>query len=69
MPAFRHASEAKARAQDLATSISAVLVSEACNTGLEPMIRPEIEGSVQRSFGHSALTPVALERTEPDFRV
>jgi len=39
--AFRHASEARARAEDLATSISAVLVSEACNTGLEPMIRPE----------------------------
>ena len=46
--AFRHASEAKARAQDLATSISAVLVSEACNTGLEPMIRPEV-GALSRS--------------------
>jgi TnpA family transposase len=40
--AFRHASEAKARARDLPTSISAVLVSEACNTGLEPMIQPEV---------------------------
>jgi len=39
---FRHVSEARARAQDIATSISAVLVSEACNTGLEPMIRPEV---------------------------
>jgi TnpA family transposase len=39
---FSHASEARARAQDLAVSISAVLLSEACNTGLEPMIRPEV---------------------------
>jgi TnpA family transposase len=37
---FNHASEAHARAQDLAISVSAVLLSEACNTGLEPMIRP-----------------------------
>ncbi len=39
---FNHASEAKARAQDIATSICAVLVSEACNTGLEPMIRSDV---------------------------
>ncbi len=39
--AFCHASEAKARAQDLATSICAVLIAEACNTGIEPMIKPE----------------------------
>jgi TnpA family transposase len=49
--AFRHASEAKARAQDLATSISAVLVSEACNTGLEPMIRPEIAALSRARLG------------------
>jgi hypothetical protein len=40
--AFCHASEARARAQDIATSVSAVLVSEACNTGLEPMIRADV---------------------------
>ena len=49
--AFRHASEAKARAQDLATSISAVLVSEACNTGLEPMIRPEVAALSRSRLG------------------
>ena len=49
--AFRHTSEAKARAQDLATSISAVLVSEACNTGLEPMIRLEIEALSRSRLG------------------
>jgi len=40
--AFHHASEARARAQDIATSVCAVLVSEACNTGLEPMIRSDV---------------------------
>ena len=49
--AFRHTSEAKARAQDLATSISAVLVSEACNTGLEPMIRLEIPALSRSRLG------------------
>ena len=36
---FTHASEGGARAGDLATSICAVLLAEACNTGLEPLIR------------------------------
>jgi len=40
--AFRHVNEAKARAEDLATSVSAVLVSEACNTGVEPIIKQEV---------------------------
>ena len=40
--AFCHASEARARAQDVATSVCAVLVSEACNTGLEPMIKSDV---------------------------
>jgi hypothetical protein len=46
--AFCHASEARARAQDIATSVCAVLVSEACNTGLEPMIRSDV-GALRRS--------------------
>jgi len=36
---FTHASERAARAGDLPTSICAVLLAEACNTGLEPLIR------------------------------
>lgn len=39
--AFTHASEAEARARDLATTLCAVLLAEACNTGLEPLVRPE----------------------------
>jgi TnpA family transposase len=36
---FTHASEGSARAADVATSICAVLLAEACNTGFEPLIR------------------------------
>ena len=46
--AFKHASEADARAGDLATSICAVLLAEACNTGLEPLLRQDIS-SLRRS--------------------
>lgn len=36
---FTHASEGDARAADIATSVCAVLVAEATNTGFEPLIR------------------------------
>lgn len=36
---FTHASEGGARAQDIATSVCAVLVAEATNTGFEPLVR------------------------------
>ncbi|MCP4285211.1 MAG: Tn3 family transposase, partial [Gammaproteobacteria bacterium] len=36
---FTHISEGKARVEDLATSICAVLVGEACNIGLQPVIK------------------------------
>jgi TnpA family transposase len=45
---FTHASEADARAGDLATSVCAILLAEACNTGLEPLIKPELP-SLRRS--------------------
>ena len=40
--AFTHLSERTARALDLGVSLSAVLMSEACNTGLEPLIRGDV---------------------------
>ncbi|GLR77431.1 Tn3 family transposase [Azospirillum palustre] len=40
--AFTHASEAEARAQDLPTTLCAMLLAEACNTGLEPLVRPDL---------------------------
>ena len=39
---FTHVSEGAMRVEDLATSVCAVLVSEACNIGLEPLVRPQI---------------------------
>jgi TnpA family transposase len=40
--AFTHASEAGSRLGGLGTSISAVLVAEACNTGFEPLVCPDV---------------------------
>lgn len=39
---FIHVSESNARADDLTVSICAVLISEACNIGLEPLIKSHI---------------------------
>jgi TnpA family transposase len=39
---FIHVSESSARTNDLATSICAVLIAEACNIGLEPLIKSHI---------------------------
>lgn len=40
--AFTHLSERTARAADLNISVCAVLMAEACNTGLEPLIRGDV---------------------------
>jgi TnpA family transposase len=40
--AFTHLSEGQARAADLPLSICALLVAEACNVGLEPLVRPDV---------------------------
>ena len=39
---FTHLSEGAARAADLATSVCAVLLAEACNIGLEPLARADV---------------------------
>jgi TnpA family transposase len=39
---FTHISEGAARVTDLAVSLCAVLLAEACNIGLEPLVHPEI---------------------------
>src|SRR6266568_7644430 len=39
---FTYVSEQGARADDLPISVCAVLLAEACNVGLEPLVRPEI---------------------------
>lgn len=40
---FTHVSEGSARVSDLHVSLCAVLVAEACNIGLEPLIRPDVQ--------------------------
>lgn len=40
--AFTHLTERTARAQDLNTSLCAVLLAEACNTGPEPLVRHDV---------------------------
>jgi hypothetical protein len=39
---FTHVSERESRVGDLATSICAVLIAEACNIGLEPLVRNDV---------------------------
>lgn len=39
---FTHVSERESRATDMITSLCAVLVSEACNIGLEPLVRNDV---------------------------
>jgi hypothetical protein len=39
---FTHVSEANARADGLTVSVCAVLLAEACNIGLEPIIKPPV---------------------------
>lgn len=39
--AFTHLTERTARVEDLATSVCAVLLAEACNTGLGPLVRQD----------------------------
>lgn len=41
---FRHISEGDARVADLDLSLCAVLLAEACNIGLEPLVRPDVPG-------------------------
>ena len=39
---FTHISERDSRVSDLSTSICAVLIAEACNTGAEPLVRTDV---------------------------
>lgn len=48
---FTHVSESNARIHDLATSICAVLISEACNIGLAPLIKSHIPALTKARLG------------------
>lgn len=40
---FTHVSQSNGRVDDLTTSVCAVLLAEACNIGLEPLIKPNVQ--------------------------
>jgi len=48
---FTHLSEGSARVQDLSTSICAVLLAEACNVGLEPLVRRDVPALTRGRLG------------------
>lgn len=48
---FTHVSEGTARVEDLATSVCAVLIGEACNIGLEPLVRPQTPAQTRGRLG------------------
>jgi hypothetical protein len=58
--AFTHASEADARACDLPTTLCAVLLAEACNTGLEPLVRPDLPALRRSRLRYSFCSTLSL---------
>ena len=54
---FTHVSEGTSRAEDLHLSVCAVLIAEACNIGLEPLVEP----------GRTALTRARLSWVEQNY--
>jgi TnpA family transposase len=48
---FTHISESRARVDDLKTSVCAVLLAEACNIGLEPVIKHHIPALTRHRLG------------------
>ena len=48
---FTHVSEAEARVADLPVGISAVLLAEACNIGLEPLVREDVPALTRDRLG------------------
>ena len=63
--AFSHSSEARSRLDDLPTSICAVLLAEACNVGLTPMVRkgiPALERDRLLYVQQNSIRPDTLSR-------
>jgi TnpA family transposase len=58
---FTHISGAGARIEDLSLSVAAVLVAEACNIGLRPVIKPGVPALTRDRLGHVDLSYVRAE--------
>ena len=48
---FHHISESESRAEEIHISICAVLLAEACNIGLEPLVRPDVPALTRARLG------------------
>src|SRR5206468_1052426 len=49
---FTHVSEAGARLEDLALSVAAVLVAQACNIGFRPVVKPGVPALTRDRLSH-----------------
>jgi Transposase. len=69
LDAFVHLGDGTTRMKDLATSVVALLVSEACNIGLTPVVNPGVEALTRSRLVHVDqyyLWPTrSLRRTPP----
>ncbi len=60
--AFTHVSEENARVADLATSVCAVLLAEACNVGLRAVVREDVPALTLDRLSGSSTTTCARKR-------
>ena len=58
---FTHISTAQARMEDLATSVAAVLVAEACNVGFRPVVQPGLAALTRNRLSHVDQNYVRIE--------
>jgi hypothetical protein len=58
---FTHLSQATARMENLATSVAAVLVAEACNVGFRPVVKPSVESLTRARLSHVDQNYVRME--------
>jgi TnpA family transposase len=59
--AFTHISEAQSRVEDLPVSVCAVLLAEACNIGLEPLVRDDNQALTRNRLGWTQQNYVRAE--------
>jgi hypothetical protein len=52
LDAHTHAAGASARVKDLAISVAALLVAEACNVGLTPVVKPSVPALTRDRLSH-----------------
>lgn len=61
LDAYTHISEARARMEDQAISVAAVLVAEACNIGFRPVVKPSVPALTRDRLSHVGQNYVRAE--------